>query len=76
VIQFHDEASYYQNDYPQSGDMSLALWYASGAAFGFSDVSVANRFGLGNEGPATSQASGGYWYHADVALSLEGWVGP
>lgn len=72
----HDEATYFQNDYPQSGTASLASWYTSGDAFGFSDVSLATRFGLGNEGPATSPSSGEYWYHADVALSLEGWIGP
>lgn len=72
----HDDATYFQNDYPQSGTASLASWYAAGDAFGFSDVSLATRFGLGNEGPATSPSSGEFWYHADVALSLEGWIGP
>jgi hypothetical protein len=72
----HDDATYFQNDYPQSGTASLASRYAAGDAFGFSDVSLATRFGLGNEGPATSPTSGEYWYHADVALSLEGWIGP
>lgn len=71
----YDDASYFQNDYPQSGPNSLETWYAAGNAFGFTDVALARNVGLGNEGPAGSAATGGFWYHADYALSLEGWIG-
>jgi hypothetical protein len=71
-----DAATYFQSDYPQSGPDSLATFYAAGETFGFTDVALARNLGLGNEGPATSQATGGFWYHADLAVSLEGWIGP
>ena len=68
-------SSYFQNDYPQSGPYSLTTWYAAGNTFGFSDVSLARHFGLGNEGPGGSTATGLYWYHAAVKLSTDGWIG-
>lgn len=71
-----DEANFFQADYPQSGSDSLATWYAADLAFGFSDVALARNVGIGNEGPAGSASTGGYWYHADYAVSLEGWIGP
>lgn len=72
----YDAARFFQNDYPQSGPHSLASWYAAGHVFGFTDVQLARRLGLGNEGPGGSGNTGGYWYHAAVALSTAGWVGP
>lgn len=71
----YDATRFYQNDYPQSGTHSLSTWYSAGNTFGFSDVTLAQRFGLGNEGPGGSSNTGGYWYHADVALSTSGWIG-
>jgi hypothetical protein len=70
-----DATRFYQNDYPLSGTHSLASWYAAGNSFGFTDVTLARRLGLGNEGPGGSTNTGGYWYHADVAISLDGWIG-
>jgi len=71
----YDATRFYQSDYPTSGTHSLATWYAAGNAFGFTDVALGRRFGLGNEGPGGSTSTGGYWYHADVALSTSGWIG-
>lgn len=71
----YDATRFYQSDYPTSGTHSLATWYAAGNSFGFTDVSLGRRFGLGNEGPGGSTSTGGYWYHADVALSTAGWIG-
>jgi uncharacterized repeat protein (TIGR01451 family) len=71
----YDATRFYQNDYPQSGTQSLASWYAAGNTFGLTDPQLARRFGLGNEGPANSASTGGYWYHADVAISTSGWIG-
>lgn len=72
----YDATRFFQNDYPLSGRFSLATWYAAGNTFGFTDVTLARRLGLGNEGPGGSTNTGGYWYHADVAISTTGWVGP
>ena len=71
-----DATHYRQSDYPSSGPHSLATWYAAGNTFGFSDVSLARRVGLGNEGPPSSPSNGQYWYHARLAISLGGWIGP
>lgn len=71
----YDATRFFQSDYPQSGNFSLATWYAAGNAFGFTDVSLGRRLGLGNEGPGGSTNTGGYWYHADVAISTSGWIG-
>jgi uncharacterized repeat protein (TIGR01451 family) len=71
----YDAERFFQSDYPQSGSFSLASWYAAGNSFGFTDVTLARRFGLGNEGPGGSTNTGGYWYHADVAISTSGWIG-
>jgi hypothetical protein len=71
----YDATRFFQNDYPQSGTHSLATWYAAGNTFGLTDPQLARRLGLGNEGPATSGRTGGFWYHADVAISTTGWIG-
>lgn len=71
----YDATRFYQSDYPSSGSHSLATWYAAGNTFGFTDVTLGRRFGLGNEGPGGSTNTGGFWYHADVALSTAGWIG-
>ncbi len=63
------------DDYRDSnGGRSLAAHYATGATFGVVPT-LARNFGLGNEGPAGSGNTGGYWYHARVALSTAGWIG-
>jgi uncharacterized protein YjdB len=71
----YDANSFYQNDHPRSGSLSLAQHYANGYALPIGDVQLARRFGLGNEGPGMSTASMEYWYIADVGLSLQGWIG-
>lgn len=70
-----DANRFFQSDYPQSGPHSLASWYAAGNTFGFTDVNLGRRLGLGNEGPGGTTNTGGYWYHADVAISTAGWIG-
>jgi uncharacterized protein YjdB len=64
-----------------AGSPSLAQWYAAtnspyaaGNAFGAPNPELMRHAGLGNEGrpgPDTRE----YWYHADFAISLDGWVG-
>jgi hypothetical protein len=71
----YDANSFYQNDHPLSGSLSLAQHYANGYTIPIGDVQLARRFGLGNEGPGMSNASMEYWYIADVGLSLQGWIG-
>jgi hypothetical protein len=67
----YDYRDFYGGDFT----VSLAQFYASGGSFGFSDVSMARHFGIGNEGPASGTNSGQYWYHAGVALGTGGWIG-
>jgi len=67
----YDYTDFYGGDF----SVSLAQYYASGGAFGFSDVSMARHFGIGNEGPSSGVNSGEYWYHAGIALATGGWIG-
>ncbi len=71
----YDATRFFQSDYPQSGNQSLASFYAAGNTFGVTNAQMARAFGIGNEGPAVSNSTGGFWYHADVALSTTGWIG-
>lgn len=74
-----DETSYVQNDYGCSaGTDTLAAWYAASSDNVFSHPApeMARNFDIGQEGPAGDSASMEHWYLADVALSLEGWIGP
>jgi len=71
----YDATRFFQSDYPQSGSHSLASFYAAGNTFGVTNAQLARAFGIGNEGPAISNSTGGFWYHADVALSTTGWIG-
>jgi hypothetical protein len=70
----YDASNYYNSDYP-SNPRSLKQHYDAGNVFGVSSATSARNFGLGNEGPAGSSSTGGYWYHADVAMSTSGWIG-
>lgn len=67
----YDHTDFYGGDF----SVSLAQFYASGGSFGFSDVSMARHYGIGNEGPASGLNSGQYWYHAAIALGTGGWIG-
>jgi hypothetical protein len=69
-----DASTTYRNDAAATASQSLAAYYAGGGTFRIDPV-LGRTIGLGNEGPATSTSTGGYWYHADVALSLTGWIG-
>jgi hypothetical protein len=71
----YDFRNLFQMDYQGNGH-SLKSWYDAGNTFGVNDPVLATHFGLGNEGPANSSATMGYWYVADVALSTKGWIGP
>jgi uncharacterized repeat protein (TIGR01451 family) len=70
----YDADDYYNSDYP-SNPRTLRQHYDMGNVFGVSSTSSARNLGLGSEGPAGSSSTGGYWYHADVALSTAGWIG-
>lgn len=71
----YDASNYFWRDSTGDPSQSLATFYANGGTFGVNDVERARNFGLGNEGPGGSRATMGYWYIADVGLSLEGWIG-
>lgn len=70
----YDADDYYNSDYP-SNPRTLRQHYDMGNVFGLSSTASARNLGLGSEGPAGSSSTGGYWYHADVALSTAGWIG-
>jgi hypothetical protein len=72
----YDYRSFFQNDNQGAGAKSLATWYeVDGRAFGITDPQLATHFGLGNEGPGGSSATGGSWYLARVGLGVTGWLG-
>jgi hypothetical protein len=70
----YDAATFVPSDYSGSGH-TLASWYAAGNSLRISDVELARHFGGGNEGPAGAPNTGEYYYFADMALSLSGWIG-
>jgi hypothetical protein len=72
----YDETSYFIGDSPYT--TTLASWYAEsdGNVFRHTDAELARSFGLGQEGQTLNPDNLEYWYFADVALSLEGWIGP
>jgi len=71
----HDEDSYLQSDAALDSGLTLKAFYDAPNSFGFSDVNLATRVGIGNEGASGNPADGDYWYHAEYALSLTGWIG-
>jgi len=71
----HDENSYYQSDAALGSGLTLKAFYDAPNSFGFSDVNLATRVGVGNEGSTGNPADGDHWYHAEYALSLTGWIG-
>lgn len=71
-----DANNYFFADAAPNAANSLAAHYNAGNSFGFTDVTLGRDFGLGQEGPAGSSSTNGFWYHANVALSLSGWIGP
>jgi uncharacterized repeat protein (TIGR01451 family) len=68
-----DSDDYYQLDHPNSGPHNLTSWYAAGNTFS-KDPELMRHIGIGNEG-RPGPNTGKYWYTADFALSLDGWIG-
>lgn len=76
----YDASSYYHLDSQHQPNQTLAYFYEhelgpAGGTFGITNAELARNFGMGNEGPGGSSNTGGFWYHAQVALSLDGWIG-
>jgi uncharacterized repeat protein (TIGR01451 family) len=68
-----DSDDYYQLDHPNSGPHNLTSWYAAGNVF-TKNPDLMRNIGLGNEG-RPGPDTGKFWYVADFALSLDGWIG-
>ncbi len=69
----HDASSYTQSGFPFTG--TLADWNGAGNTISIASTAAARIFSIGNEGPAASTDNDESWYHADLALSTQGWIG-
>jgi hypothetical protein len=69
----YDATGYFSSDFPWT--QSLKAYYDGGGSFSIGNAEWAREFSLGNEGPNVSVDNGEHWYFADVAFSLDGWVG-
>ena len=78
-----DDATFLQEDYGASGNLSwagndawtLASFYAAGYSFCVTPLPMTS-FGLGNNGQAGALDTGLPWYFAGVQIRTDRWPGP
>jgi uncharacterized repeat protein (TIGR01451 family) len=74
TVPLYDSDNYYRLWHESR---NLTTWYADGNAFGYNPSNGAQlmrHIGIGNEG--RSGGSEAFWYVADFAISVDGWIGP
>jgi len=74
-VLLYDSATYFHNNTPPAGGATLAAWYAAGNTYGITDVQLARHLGLTMEGQPGAANNDLSWYHADMKLSLDDWIG-